>query len=66
MQALNALLQAQLPLDQHRHAWLLKAVDWPTRSMNLWQCVHPECDAEEVLAEGLNANDAAPPGEDLL
>lgn len=58
MQALNALLQAQLPLDQHRHAWLLTAVDWPTRSMNLWRCVHPECHAEQLLAEGQNANDA--------
>jgi pimeloyl-ACP methyl ester carboxylesterase len=61
MQALNALLQAQLPFDQHRHAWLLKAVDWPTRSINLWQCAHPECHAEQALAEGLNANDAASP-----
>jgi pimeloyl-ACP methyl ester carboxylesterase len=60
MQALTALLQAQLPLDQHRHAWLLTAVDWPTRSMNLWRCVHPECQAEQALAEGMNANDAEP------
>jgi pimeloyl-ACP methyl ester carboxylesterase len=60
MQALTALLQAQLPLDQHRHAWMLTAVDWPTRSMNLWRCVHPECPAEQALAEGLNANDSEP------
>ena len=60
MQALTALLQAQRPLDRHRHAWLLSAVDWPTRSMNLWRCVHPECHAEQALAEGLNANDAEP------
>jgi len=57
-QALTGFVQAQLPLSRHRHAWLLSAVDWPTRSMNLWKCVHPECPAEQALPEGQNANDA--------
>jgi pimeloyl-ACP methyl ester carboxylesterase len=57
-QALSGFVQALLPLDQHHHAWLLTAVDWPTRAMNLWKCVHPECDAEQVLPEGQNANDS--------
>ena len=58
-QALTGFVQAQLPLSRHRHAWLLSAVDWPTRTMNLWKCVHPECPAEQVLPEGENPNDAA-------
>ncbi len=58
-QALTGFIQAQLPLSRHRHAWLLSAVDWPTRTMNLWKCVHPECPAEQVLPEGQNPNDAA-------
>jgi pimeloyl-ACP methyl ester carboxylesterase len=57
-QALSGFVQAQMPLEQHHHAWLLTAVDWPTRAMNLWKCVHPECDAEQVLPEGRNANEA--------
>jgi len=57
-QALTGFIQAQLPLSRHRHAWLLSAVDWPTRTMNLWKCVHPECPAEQVLSEGQNPNDA--------
>jgi len=56
-QALHGFVQAQLPLSLHRHAWLLTAVDWPARSMNLWRCVHQECHAEQVLPEGQNAND---------
>ena len=56
-QALTGFIQAQLPLSRHRHAWLLSAVDWPTRAMNLWKCVHPECPAEQVLSEGQNPND---------
>ena len=58
-QALTGFVQAQLPLSRHRHAWLLSAVDWPTRTMNLWKCVHPECPAEQVLSEGQNPNAAA-------
>ena len=58
-QALTAFLQAQLSLDKHRHAWLLTAVDWPTRAMNLWKCVHPECPSEQLLAEGQNPNHTA-------
>ena len=57
-QALTGFIQAQLPLSRHRHAWLLSAVDWPTRTMNLWKCVHPECPAEQVLSEGQNPNNA--------
>jgi pimeloyl-ACP methyl ester carboxylesterase len=58
-QALTAFLQVQLPLDEHRHAWLLTAVDWPTRAMNLWKCVHPECPSEQLLPEGQNPNQPA-------
>lgn len=59
-QALSAFIQAQLPLSKHRHAWLLAEVDWPTRRMNLWKCIHPECPAEQILPEGQNANDPVP------
>jgi hypothetical protein len=55
-QALNGFVQSQLPLEQHRHAWLLAVVDWPARGSNLWKCVHPACDAEQILSEGLDAN----------
>jgi pimeloyl-ACP methyl ester carboxylesterase len=58
-QALTGFIQAQQPLSRHRHAWLLSAVDWPTRTMNLWKCVHPECPAEQVLPEVQNPNDVA-------
>jgi hypothetical protein len=58
-QALSAFVQSQLPFSRHHHAWLLAAVDWPTRGMNHWKCVHPECTAEQVLPEGRNANDLA-------
>jgi pimeloyl-ACP methyl ester carboxylesterase len=58
-QAFTAFLQAQLPLEKHRHAWLLAAVDWPTRAMNLWKCVHPECPSEQLLPEGQNPNQPA-------
>jgi len=57
-QALTGFIQAQLPLSRHRHAWLLSAVDWPTRTMNLWKCVHPECPSEQVLPESQNPNNA--------
>jgi pimeloyl-ACP methyl ester carboxylesterase len=57
-QAVSGFVQAQMPLELHHHAWLLTAVDWPTRAMNLWKCVHPECDVEQVLPEGQNANEA--------
>jgi pimeloyl-ACP methyl ester carboxylesterase len=60
-QALNSFLQALLPLSQHRHAWQLSAVDWPTRTMNLWKCVHPDCPGEQVLTEGQNPNDTGRP-----
>jgi pimeloyl-ACP methyl ester carboxylesterase len=55
-QALSGFIQAQLPLERHDHAWLLAAVDWPTRGMNHWKCVHPQCRAEQTLPEGQNAN----------
>jgi len=57
-QALTGFVQAQLPLEQHQHAWQLTAVDWPTRGLNLWKCVHPECHEEQALPEGQNANEA--------
>jgi pimeloyl-ACP methyl ester carboxylesterase len=60
-QTFTAFLQTQLPLAEHRHAWLLTAVDWPTRTMNLWTCVHPECDYEQALPEGQNPNDLTQP-----
>jgi pimeloyl-ACP methyl ester carboxylesterase len=56
-QALTSFIQAQIPLEQHTHAWLLTAVDWPTRNSNLWKCVHPDCDIERVLPTGQNANE---------
>lgn len=59
VQALTGFIQAQLPLSRHRHAWLLSAVDWPTRTMNLWKCAHSECPAQQVLPEGQNPNDTA-------
>ena len=57
-QALSGFLQAQLPLESHTHAWLISAVDYPTRNMNTWQCVHPDCGAERVLPVGSNANES--------
>ena len=57
--ALTSFVQAQLPVEKHSHAWLLSAVDWPTKGNNLWKCVHPDCVAERVLATGLNANQAS-------
>jgi hypothetical protein len=56
-QALTGFIQAQLPLEKHRHAWLLTAVDWPTQNTNLWKCVHPECPEELILTTGQNPND---------
>lgn len=55
-QTVLAFVQAQLPLRSHRHAWQLTAVDYPSRSMNLWRCVHAECDEEQILREGENPN----------
>jgi pimeloyl-ACP methyl ester carboxylesterase len=55
-QALCGFVQAQLPLQEHQHAWLLTAVDWPARGVNLWKCVHPECREEHVLPAGEDAN----------
>ena len=57
-QAVTGFLQAQLPLEAHTHAWLISAVDYPTRNMNTWKCVHPDCGAERVLPVGSNANDS--------
>ena len=57
-QAVTGFLQAQLPLEAHTHAWLIGAVDYPTRNMNTWKCVHPDCGAERVLPVGRNANDS--------
>jgi pimeloyl-ACP methyl ester carboxylesterase len=58
LQALMAFVQAQLPLHEHRHAWVLTAVDWPATGTNLWKCVHPDCKAERVLPVGDDANTA--------
>ena len=58
-QALTGFIQTQLPPSRHSHAWQLSAIDWPTRTMNLWKCVHPECPAEQVLSEGQNPSEAA-------
>jgi pimeloyl-ACP methyl ester carboxylesterase len=55
-QALTGFVQALLPLAEHTHAWLLTAVDYPTRDMNLWKCVHPECSAEQAHPVGHNPN----------
>jgi pimeloyl-ACP methyl ester carboxylesterase len=57
-QAVTGFLQTQLPLEAHTHAWLISAVDYPTRNMNTWKCVHPDCGAERVLPVGRNANDS--------
>jgi len=54
--ALASFIQAQVPIEKHTHAWLLSAVDFPTRGSNQWKCVHPDCDAERLLPEGLDAN----------
>jgi pimeloyl-ACP methyl ester carboxylesterase len=56
--ALSSFIQAQLPVERHTHAWMIHAVDWPTKDNNLWKCVHPDCAAERVLVVGLNANEA--------
>jgi len=55
-QMLTGFVQARLPLENHTHAWMISAVDWPTKDNNLWKCVHPECGAERVLPAGKNAN----------
>jgi pimeloyl-ACP methyl ester carboxylesterase len=54
--ALSSFVQAQLPVERHTHAWMIHAVDWPTKDNNLWKCVHPNCAAERVLPVGQNAN----------
>jgi pimeloyl-ACP methyl ester carboxylesterase len=56
-QALAGFVQAQVPFAQHHHAWVLSAIDWPSRDSNLWKCVHPDCDAERILPAGQNANE---------
>jgi pimeloyl-ACP methyl ester carboxylesterase len=53
---LTSFVQAQFPIQNHTHAWLLHAVDWPTENTNQWKCVHPDCDAERVLPAGEDAN----------
>jgi pimeloyl-ACP methyl ester carboxylesterase len=58
-QAVTGFVQAQVPLESHTHAWLISAVDYPTRNMNTWKCVHPECGQERVLPVGRNANESA-------
>jgi hypothetical protein len=54
--ALSSFVQALLPVEQHTHAWMIYATDWPTKDNNLWKCVHPDCVAERVLPTGQNAN----------
>ena len=55
-QAIHTFAQAQLPLALHRHSWLLTAVDWPARNLNLWKCIHPDCPEERILPTGKDAN----------
>jgi len=57
-QAVTGFVQAQAPFESHTHAWLISAVDHPTRNMNTWKCVHPECGEERVLPVGRNANES--------
>ena len=54
--ALNGFIQSLVPFREHRHAWLLSAVDWPARGCNLWKCVHPHCPKELTLPAGQDAN----------
>jgi pimeloyl-ACP methyl ester carboxylesterase len=54
--ALSSFVQAHLPVERHTHAWMIHAIDWPTKDNNLWKCVHPDCVAERVLPTGQNAN----------
>ena len=62
-QALGAFVQAQLPVELHTHAWMLSAVDWPARGLNLWKCAHPACPAEKAMQSGQNANQLSTAGE---
>jgi pimeloyl-ACP methyl ester carboxylesterase len=55
-QAVNGFIQSQLPVANHHHAWLLTAVDYPAENMNLWKCVHPECNLEQALPAETNPN----------
>jgi pimeloyl-ACP methyl ester carboxylesterase len=57
-QAVTGFVQAQLPLENHTHAWLISAVDYPTRNMNTWKCVHPDCGEERLLPVGRNPNES--------
>jgi len=56
-QAITGFVQSQLPLENHTHAWLISAVDYPTRNMNTWKCVHPDCGEERILPVGRNPNE---------
>jgi pimeloyl-ACP methyl ester carboxylesterase len=60
--ALTSFIQAQLPVENHTHAWILYATDWPTDKSNLWKCIHPDCAEESVLPVGQDANQKAGPG----
>lgn len=53
---LSSFVQAHLPVENHTHAWILHAVDWPAENNNLWKCVHPDCRAECTLTAGQDAN----------
>jgi len=57
-QAVTGFVQARVPFEFHTHAWLISAVDYPTRNMNTWKCVHPDCGEERVLPVGRNANES--------
>jgi pimeloyl-ACP methyl ester carboxylesterase len=59
-QAVTGFMQALLPLENHTHAWLISAVDYPTRNMNTWKCVHPDCGEERILPVGRNPNESSP------
>jgi len=54
--ALNGFVQSLLPFKEHRHAWLLSAVDWPAKGHNMWKCVHPHCAKELIIPVGQDAN----------
>jgi pimeloyl-ACP methyl ester carboxylesterase len=56
--ALSTFVQAHLPVENHTHAWLLSAADYPAKNSNLWKCVHPDCIEERILPSGRDANES--------
>lgn len=55
-QAVTGFVQSLLPFENHTHAWLIGAVDYPARNLNTWKCVHPDCGQEKVLPVGGDPN----------